>query len=218
MVAKGVFTTANLTSYCSVADILALLAAHDLSDWGDDDALRVRATEILASTKSAIDSAAGRDFLLHADDAVAVDGNGSRSLLLSPLGLVPVVSVSSITINGSALADEAWLVYPEEACIVLNSSVGYGLVFPRGNQNVEMTLDWGYERVPEDIAMAQAKLAAAELLAGASGERGGVEAVSVGDYTVRYGSDGRWAHTVRRLACEAAEAVGRHRQLDFCAI
>jgi len=218
MVAKGVFTTANLTSYCSAQDVLALLEAYDLSEWGDEDALLVRATELLSPTKSAIDSAAGRDFMLHADQTVLVDGSGSRTLLLAPLGLAPVLRVDCVKVSGTELAVDQWLLYPEEACIVLSAASRSVSQFPAGNQNVEVTLDWGYEAAPGDIVMAQAKLAAAELLALASGERGGVEAVSVGDYSVRYGSLGKFSHAVRRLVLEAAEAVGRHRQLDFCAI
>ncbi|MCD6361111.1 MAG: hypothetical protein J7M38_09620 [Armatimonadetes bacterium] len=218
MVAQGVFTTANLTSYCSVDDILALLEGHDLSEWGDEAALRLRATQLLGPTKSAIDSAAGRDFMLHADATVTLDGSGDRSLLLSPLGLIPVVKVDRVSIEGKELAPGEWLLYPEEACIVLAGGYGGAARFPAGDQNVELVMDWGYEAPPSDIVMAQAKLAAAELLAMTSGDRDGVEAVRVGDYSVRYGSSGRFAHTIRRLALEAAEAVARHRQVDMCAI
>lgn len=218
MVAQGVFTTANLTSYCSVDDVLALLEAYDLSEWGDADALQLRAAQLLNPTKSVIDSAAGRDFMLHPDETISLDGSGDRSLLLSPLGLVPVVQVDQVKVGGIELSADEWFLYPEEACIVLSASSGSLGRFPSGNQNIELTMDWGYEAPPSDIVMAQAKLAAAELLAMASGERGGVEAVSVGDYSVRYGSAGRYAHTIRRLVMEAAEAVARHRQLDFCAI
>ena len=74
MVAEGVFTTANLVSYCCAEDVVALLAAYDLSEWGDQEALTVRAAELLAPTKAAIDSSAGRDFLLHADETLVLDG------------------------------------------------------------------------------------------------------------------------------------------------
>jgi len=87
MVAEGVFTTANLESYCSVDEVMSLLEAYDLSDWGDEEALRVRAGELLGPTKAAIDSSSGRDFLLHPDDTVTLDGDGTRRLLLAPLGI-----------------------------------------------------------------------------------------------------------------------------------
>jgi hypothetical protein len=218
MVAEGVFTTANLVSYCSVDDILALLEAYDLSDWGDQEALEVRAAELLAPTKAAVDSSAGRDFLFHAEETVALDGKGSRRLLLAPLGLTPVVQIGSVTVNGTELEGEEWLFYPEEACILLAAASRLGACFPVGNRNVEIALDWGYEVTPPDICAAQAKLAAAELLGMATGERGGVEAVSLGDYSVRYGSAGRFASAVRRLVAEAAEAVDRYRGLDFAVV
>ena len=218
MVATGVFTTANLASYCSVEDVLALLEGYDLSDSGGEDALVTRASELLSSTKAAIDSAAGRDFMLHPDTTVLIDGTGDRVLLLAPLGLVPVVSVASVKIGGVELPADDWLVYAEEAAIVLATSSRLVSKFPVGRQNIEVNLDWGYENIPADIAMAQAKLVAAELLAGAGGESGTVEAVSLGDYSVRYADTGRFSYSVQRFVHEAAEAVARHRRLDFCIV
>lgn len=218
MVAEGVFTTANLESYCSVDEVMSLLEAYDLSDWGDEEALRVRAAELLGATKAAIDSSTGRDFLLHADDTLALDGDGTRRLLLAPLGIVPVVQIHSVAVNGVTLDQDEWLFYPEEACIELAASSRLGTCFPAGGRNVEIGLDWGYEVTPYDIRMAQAKLVAAELLAMTTGERGSVEALSLGDYSVRYGRAGRFAGAVRRLVSEATETVNRYRRLDFCVI
>lgn len=218
MVAEGVFTTANLVSYCSAEDVLSLLRAYDTSEWGTAEELLTEATTVLSTTRSAIESAAGRDFFLHADETVLLDGSGTRVLLLAPVGLTPVVAVESVSVGGRELASSDWLFYPDEAAIVLAAGSTLGQCFPEGSQNVEVTLDWGYEATPGDVAGAQAKLAAAELLAAYTGEQGGVEALSLGDYTVRYGSDGRFAHSIRRLVAEAREAVTRYRRLDFCAI
>ncbi|MGI5820363.1 MAG: hypothetical protein ACOX9R_19925 [Armatimonadota bacterium] len=218
MVAEGVFTTANLVSYCSAEDVLALLRAYDTSEWGAEEELLVEVVETLARARSAIEAMAGRDFFLHANETVRLDGSGSRVLLLGASGLTPVVSVERIGVNGRELADDAWLFYADEAAVVMAASSRYGRQFPEGAQNVEVTLDWGYEETPGEIRSAQAKLAAAELLARHTGEQGGVEAVSLGDYTVRYGSEGRFAHTIRRLVAEAREAAARYRRLDFRAI
>lgn len=218
MVASGVFTTANLTSYCSAEDVLAQLRAYDTTAWGTTEELAAEIAGLLGPTKAAIDAAAGRDFMLHANETVVLDGTGTRVLLLAPLGLTPVLSVSAIAISGKPLSAGDWLFYPEEAAIVLAASNTYGSYFPEGSQNVTVTLDWGYEVAPADIVVAQAKLVAAELIARNSGETGGVEAVSLGDYTVRYGSAGRFAYSVRRLVAEANETVARYRRIEFCAI
>ncbi len=218
MVASGVFTTANLTSYCSPDDVLALLRAYDTSQWGTEEELVAEIAALLAATKSAVDSAAGRDFLLHADETVTLDGTGTRVLLLAPLGLTPVVQVHSVNVGGTALEEDEWLFYPEEAAVVLAASSSYGSRFPEGTRNVELRLDWGYEATPSDVVAAQAKLVAAELIAKYGGEAGGVEAVSLGDYTVRYGAAGRYGYTIRRLVAEANEVVARYRRIDFCAI
>lgn len=218
MVAEGVFTTVNLASYCAPQDVLALLAAYDTSAWGTMEELLTEATLEMAPTKAAIDAVAGHDFLLHADETVVLDGSGTRVLLLAQVGLRPVISVDSVGVGGVELGAGEWHFYPDEAAIVLAASSRLGRRFPEGSQNVEVALDWGYEVTPGDIATAQAKLIAAELLARHTVEQGGVEAVSLGDYTVRYGADGRFAHTVRRLIAEAHEAVARYRRIDFCAI
>ncbi|MGD9495695.1 MAG: hypothetical protein AB7Y46_05230 [Armatimonadota bacterium] len=218
MVASGVFTTANLTSYCSGEDVLALLRAYDTSAWGTQEELGAEIGALLAPTRAAIDAAAGRDFLLHADETALLDGSGTRVLLLAAQGLTPVVGVSAVTVDGTPLSDDEWLLYPQEAALVLAAGSRVGSCFPEGNQNVAVTLDWGYEQTPADVRMAQAKLVAAELIAGHSGEAGGVEAVSLGDYTVRYGAAGRLGSCVRRLVAEANEVVARYRRLELCAI
>ncbi len=218
MVASGVFTTANLVSYCSAEDVLALLRAYETEAWGTEEELLAQITALLGPTKSAIDSAAGRDFLLHADETVVIDGTGTRVLLLAPLGLTPVVEIAKVSVSGTELDESEWLFYPEEGAIVLAAGSRLGRRFPEGAQNVELTLDWGYEVTPADIVTAQAKLAAAELLATMTGDEGGVEAVTLGDYAVRYGGSGRFAYTIRRLVTEVNETVARYRRIDFCAI
>lgn len=218
MVASGVFTTANLTSYCAAEDVLAQLRAYDTAGWGTAEELAAEIAGLLAGTKAAIDAAAGRDFMLHAGETVELDGTGTRVLLLAPLGLTPVLAVSAVAVSGKALNADDWVFYPEEAAIVLAASSRFGSRFPEGSRNVAVTLDWGYEATPADVVVAQAKLVAAELIARNSGETGGVEAVSLGDYTVRYGSAGRFAYSVRRLVAEANEAVARYRRIEFCAI
>ncbi len=217
MVAEGVFTTANLVSYCRAEDVLSLLRAWDTSGWGTPEELLTDATALLATTRAAIESAAGRDFFLHPDETVRLDGTGTRVLLLAPLGLTPVVAVERVAVGGRALPASDWLFYADEAAIVLAAGATIGERFPVGRQNVEVTLDWGHEATPPEVVAAQAKLAAAELLARNTGEQGGVEALSLGDYTVRYGG-GRFAHSIRRLVTEAQEALARYRRLDFCAI
>ncbi len=217
MVAEGVFTTANLVSYCRAEEVLSFLRAWDTSGWGTPEELLADATALLATTRAAIESAAGRDFFLHPDETVRLDGTGTRVLLLAPLGLTPVVAVERVAVGGRALPAGDWLFYADEAAIVLAAGATIGERFPVGRQNVEVTLDWGYEATPPEVVAAQAKLAAAEMLARFTGDQGGVEALSLGDYTVRYGG-GRFAHSIRRLVSEAQEALARYRRLDFCAI
>ncbi len=217
MVASGVFTTVSLVSYCSAADVLAQLQGYDTSGWGSAEELETAITGLLAQTREAVDGVAGRDFMLHPGETVRLDGSGTRVLLLSPHGLHPVTQIESVVVEGRALEESDWLFYAEEGALVLAASSTFGVRFPEGNQNVEVTLDWGYETPPADVRLAQAKLTAAELLARNSGEQGGVEAVRIGDYSVRY-EEGRHGYTIRRLVAEAEELLGRHRRPELCVI
>ena len=51
--------------------------------------------------------------------------------------------------------------------------------------------DWGYEQVPGDVSLAQAKLTAAQLLAEAAGETISAERVALGDWAVTYATADR---------------------------
>ncbi len=148
MVASGVFTTVSLVSYCSAADVLAQLQGYDTSGWGSAEELETAITGLLAQTREAVDGVAGRDFMLHPGETVRLDGSGTRVLLLSPHGLHPVTQIESVVVEGRALEESDWLFYAEEGALVLAASSTFGVRFPEGNQNVEVTLDWGYETPP----------------------------------------------------------------------
>lgn len=218
MVSFGVFVTGILRSYCTAEDVLRLLAGFDLSRLGDEEAIRERVTGLMGAAKAGLDTAAGRDFAFHADDEVAVDGQGKSSLVLSSQGISPVQAVTRVVADGVEVAEDEYVSYGAEGTIRLKSDSALGGTFPVGNQNVSVTLDWGYPQPPADIALAQAKLIAAEVLAAAAGENGSVESMRLGDYSVSYDTGGENAGVVARWIADAARAVSRHRRVRVVAV
>ena len=68
---------------------------------------------------------------------------------------------------------------------------------------MRIVLDWGYTTPPDEIALAQAKLCAADILAQAAGEMGSVDSLTIGDYSVRYESGGEHASVIGRWIGDA---------------
>jgi hypothetical protein len=218
MVSFGVFLTGVFQSYCTVDDVMRLLAGFELSRLGDEEAIRQRVSELMGAEKAALDTVAGRDFEYHPDDRVCVDGTGRSSLVLGSYGISPVQAVTRLVVDGVEIPPDQYVSYGAEGTIRLQPRSATGGVFPVGNQNVCVTLDWGYPVPPADIALAQAKLVAAEVLAAAAGEHGVVRSVRLGDYSVSYDPEGENAGIVARWVADATRAASRHRGVRMAAV
>jgi len=206
MVAQATFSTGLLSSYCQAEDVRALLAAYDFSRLGDAQAQAERLATLLPITRRAVETAAGRDFTWHAADTVLLDGTGTDRVSLQGAGTLPLGAVRELRVEARLVAESDYVVYPQGE-IRLKPGGALGGRFPRGAQNVAVTLDWGYPQPPPEVGLAQAKLTAAELLAEAAGETVATESVSLGDYAVRYAGGGKYAGAIRRLVVEATEAL-----------
>ncbi len=218
MVAEGVFSTGYLSTYCSIEDVLALLGAFDLTSIGDETAQRDRIEELLPTTRAAVDQAAQRDFFWHAEDEIVVDGTGTKRLLLGTLGIWPLRTVHSIAVSGLAVAESDYVVYEDTGEVRLVEGARLGASFPAGVQNISVTADWGYEQVPLGVTEAQARLTAARVLAEAGGESLNAAQVRLGDYSVRYASDGRYAGVIERFVEEAQTALEVYRPMWLGAV
>ncbi|MFQ6133529.1 MAG: hypothetical protein ACE5R4_15910 [Armatimonadota bacterium] len=219
------FTTSAFGTYATEADVRQLLLGYDLSSLGDDTVLSERIEQLLPATRAAVDRAAGRDFELHQGDSLTVDGSGHSWLFLFRYGRVPVVQVSSVVVNGETVDPNRYVVYDREGYLRLvedrtsffaNPAGGSAPAFPKGVQNVTVSLDWGYDPAPDDIVLAQAKLVAAELLAQAGGGMsGGVESQKIGDYSVTYGAQGAYAGVVARWLDDVRRTISEYRRLGL---
>lgn len=214
MVAQAVFSTGLLTSYCRAEDVLALLVGYDLSRLGDEEAIGQRLEVLLPATRQAVDALAGHDFLWHADETVVLDGNGRDRLSLLEAGTAPIVAVHEVAIAGQVVPSKDYVVYGQRAEIRLRPDAPTSR-FPEGLQNVAVTLDWGYPQVPEEVALAQAKLTAAQLLAEAAGEKAGAAEVRLGDWAVRYAPEGKYGAVIAGFAREAEATLRRYRRLSL---
>jgi len=217
MVAEGAFATGPLNSYCTVEDVLALLSAYDVDNWGGQTALSERIYQLLPPTRQAVDTQAGRDFFYHEDEEIAVDGSGARGLSLCEAGIYPPVVIFSVTISGTLLDGSEWGYYPSANSLKLLPTASVQS-FVAGVHNIVIHLDWGYESPPGDIAMAQAKLVAAQLISELSAESQAVQALSIGDYTVRYGTEGRYGADIARLISSAKQTIAKYRAMKMVSI
>jgi hypothetical protein len=220
MMSTAVFGTGLLGgTYCAVEDVQALLAGWDLSAVGDSGAIEARIEDLLPQTKAIIDALAGRDFELHEGQSILLDGSGHDTLFLRQHGYHPVVAVAAVEIEGVLLDDEDWMLYPAEGFIRLTNRDAGDIyrgrsrrVFPAGVKNVRVTLTWGFPGAPAHVRLAQAKLTAIELLAQASvAVGGGASRVTLGDYTVEYGSESAYAGTIRRWEADVRAWAGMQR-------
>lgn len=217
MVAQGVFATGNLSSYCTMGEVLGVLSGYDLGAFGSAEALEERIKALLPISRSMVEKAAGRDFLWHGDEVVEVDGSGSNRLPLTEAGVWPPVVVREVRISGRLLGAEEWRAY-SEMCMVRLTERARQQSFPKGVGNVRLLLDWGCEETPAEVRLAQAKLAAAELLAEVGGEGGAVQETRIGDYSVRYAEGGRFAAAVKGLCEAAAATLERYRTVRMGAV
>lgn len=211
MVAEGVFATGRMSSYCTVDEVLKVLHGYDLSGYGDTAELAERIEELLPQTAGMIETCAGRDFRLHAGETVRLDGQGTDRVWVTQGPVKRPVQVRGLRVSGATVDAEAYHVYAETGLMRLKPGAGPA-AFPVGVQNVEVELDWGFAEPPTEVALAQAKLTAAEVLAEVGGEGGAVQETRIGDYAVRYAAEGRYAAGIERLCAEAQAIARRYRQ------
>lgn len=141
--------------------------------------------EWIESMEEYIDNETSRDFGVA--DAMAVssdrtfDGDASQTLEIDPAITIDEVRFSE---TGDPIDSAQYTLYPIRKATT-NKIFLKNLYFPRGNQNIYIKGNWGYESVPKDI-----KLAATVLVAGiintAWQSEGEVASMTIGRYSVSY--------------------------------
>ncbi len=160
-------------------DDLKLYLGIDAADSSEDDFL----DDLIDYASERIETHCGRRF---ASEALTeyLDGPGTTELVLSRR---PVTELTSVRIDSERDFGEDTEVDSSE--LVLHAESGVverdGAVFPRGASNVRVVYTAGYAAVPDDLALACVKLAAA-WYAHARAGADGVSKETLGDYSAKY--------------------------------
>ncbi len=175
--------------YGSVSNVKTKSGIDAASDIGlsSDSDLTTFIETLLTQASKYIERYTGRSFETHSDVTEKHDGTGYETLRLQNY---PVISVSSITVNGNELSSDDYRIEkntsdPNRNAGVLRRLDGY--VFPKGNMNIEVTYSWGFSSVPEDISAIAESIAVDQLKNVQNNfKTGGLSSMSVGEYSMSF--------------------------------
>ena len=138
-----------------------------------------------------------------------IDGERTETLILTQK---PIISVVSLVINGEAISSDNYYIYNESGMLkqadVGIYDVGYthhsrkGLLFPRGQQNIEVEYIAGYGEPPMDLQKAVWSLVNAVL---EGKEYEGLESYSIGDESMKWREAG--------LPAEVQQTIARYKSV-----
>ena len=123
-----------------------------------------------------------------------IDGERTETLILTQR---PIISVTSLVINGETIDSGNYYIYNEAGMLKRQDvgiyDVGYthsfrrGLLFPRGQQNIEVQYVAGYDDVPYDLQKAVWSMVNTQL---ESKNYEGLESYSIGDESIKWRASG----------------------------
>ena len=133
-----------------------------------------------------------------------IDGERTETLILTQK---PIISVTSLVINGETIDSGNYYIYNAAGMLKRQDvgiyDVGYthsfrkGLLFPRGQQNIEVEYVAGYEDVPMDLQKAVWSMVNTQL---DSKNYEGLESYSIGDESMKWRVNGLPAEVQQTLA------------------
>jgi hypothetical protein len=163
--------------FCTIGDVAAFLQVSIAPD--SESAARA-----ITEASEAIRNYCHQQIDLIADDELTIDCNGGTKLFLPEL---PVVAVSSVVEDGDTLVEGTDYKLGQHG--ILHRLRGTWL---RGIQIITVTYTHGRATIPDDIkaicVRAAARAYQAGLGAAALNGVSGVQAQSIGDYSVQYGA------------------------------
>lgn len=225
--------TPDITTYCTVQDVLDEAIGIDPDDnhndlsrlmqggrgiQGRDAFIRRR----FAETFRLINRWSRRDFGLHEDVDVVLDGDATNVIMWMEYGFYPLREVNSIALDGVDYDADAYENYLGEESVTMEADLiawdppsvrrtySSGL-FPAGVQNISANISWGFETPPEDIVAAQAMLVLSRVLFRYPAIQdprdpnmpAGVRIVAQGDFRVNTGSKPQYWDQAQQLENEA---------------
>ena len=215
-------------SYCTAQNVLdVVLKGYSLTKLGStQEAQKTYLERLLEPSKAIIDNAARRDFVLHEDDIVTLDGVDADRIAIwknDATLCAPIVSVSLVKVYGQTLTitdlkvdKRAGIIgfqkAPSERVAIYKQQRGNFYIFPKDWQNVEVTLNWGYAEPPADVILAQELVIASWALSVISGAiSGGARMVKVRDFEATYGTAGAYSAQIKGWMSEAEDLVRKYK-------
>ena len=138
-----------------------------------------------------------------------IDGERTETLILTQK---PIISVTSLVINGETIGSDNYYIYNESGMLKRQDvgiyDVGYthsfrrGLLFPRGQQNIEVQYVAGYDDVPYDLQKAVWSMVNTQL---ESKNYEGLESYSIGDESIKWRASG--------LPAEVQQTIMRYKSV-----
>lgn len=171
------------------------IEASDIGNVSNSSELDTLISNLNDRAKSLIDEHCQRDFDEHTGETVKADGNGRNELSLPQYaagdGLYyPIINLSSVSLNGNPLDASDYRIKPQPNALS-NRNAGVierkRAIWPEGWENIEVTLDWGYQSPPEEVKSIAESLVVDQLLDAAQAEQGsGATSISMDGFSVSF--------------------------------
>ena len=170
----------------------------------DEAALASLVADLNEQASETIDLYCGRDFGLHEDVTEKHDGNGRERIRLDGY---PIISVTSVTLGGTALTEDADYAILDDAGIL--ERIDYG-VWTVGKRNLVVVYSYGYSAAPGAIVgIVEDMVAGALTHAARNRATKGASSMSMDGYSVAYSELSR----LMGLAPEQMQTLDRYRPI-----
>jgi len=174
---------------------LSGVSANDLTNVQNASALDTLISKLNDRAKSLIDEYCQRDFEHHPGETTKVDGSGRSELSLPRYSasdglFYPIINLSSVSLNGNALDSSDYRIKQQPNSL---GSRNAGIIerrnarWPEGWENIEVTVDWGYQNPPDEVkAIAESLIVDALLDAAQASKSSGADSISMDGYSVSF--------------------------------
>lgn len=217
-----------LVSYCSAAEVidgpLKTLSLARLGETRDEQETYINL--LLPATTAILENTVRRDFKLHENDEVTVDGTDSDVLAIwkdDATLCSPIVEISSISLYGQSLPLDELKINrqlgaigfqraPIERLVVRRQLNPQMFIFPRDFQNINLVLTWGYASPPDDVILAQQYITASLAVIAISGAMSaGAKVRRIRDFEVQFAGAGPYHQQITTWAQVADGMLMKYR-------
>ena len=191
-------TQSDLTTLSDTKDYL------EIDDTSQDDILAI----LISAASEYMKTETGFEWV-ETEYKELIDGEDTETLILTQK---PIISVESLVIDGDTIGSDNYYIYSNSGMLKRKDvgvyNVGYlhsfrkGLLFPHGQQNIEVEYTAGYEDVPQDLQKAVWSMVNSQI---EGKEYEGLEQYSIGDETIKWRANG--------LPAEAQQTIMKYKSV-----